>query len=183
MSEITKTSSNLIPPGDDISQYSEAEIRSRIYGSKLVLVVEQMQILTIWLIKVCLLIMYNRMTLVLPQHKVVVATSIYVAITFVVMEVLYLGVWCRPFNQYWAVPPNSSKHTGAAWSHSAYHGRTMLCGNQSPHHQCRLQHFQRPDHHLYTHATLVQSAPTIEEQNRLGHDFLYWNLHHCRCWS
>ena len=32
----------------------------------------------------------------------------YVAVGFVIMEVLYLGVWCRPFNQYWAVPPNSS---------------------------------------------------------------------------
>jgi hypothetical protein len=25
------------------------------------------------------------------------------------MEVLYFGVWCRPFDQYWAVPTNSSK--------------------------------------------------------------------------
>lgn len=111
MHEITKTSSNLIPPGDDISQYSQAEIKNRIYGSKLVLVVEQMQILTIWLVKACLLIMYERMTLVLPQHKIVIGTSIYVAVSFVVMEILYLGVWCRPFNQYWAVPPNSSKCT------------------------------------------------------------------------
>ena len=83
MQAISKTNSNLIPPGDDISNYSAAEIRSRIYGSKLVLVVEQMQILTIWLIKSCLLIMYNRMTSVLPQHKIVIATSIYVGLTFV----------------------------------------------------------------------------------------------------
>lgn len=100
---------NLIPPGDDVSKYSDAEIKMRIYGSKLVLVVEQMQLLTIWLVKACLLIMYNRMTMVLPQHKIVIATSIYVAVAFVVMEILYLGVWCRPFSQYWAVPPNSSK--------------------------------------------------------------------------
>lgn len=113
MQAITKTNSNLIPPGDDISNYSAAEIRSRIYGSKLVLVVEQMQILTIWLIKSCLLIMYNRMTSVLPQHKIVIATSIYVGLTFVTMEVLYLGVWCRPFSQYWAVPPNSSQCSAA----------------------------------------------------------------------
>ncbi|KAL1794852.1 hypothetical protein ACET3X_006668 [Alternaria dauci] len=116
MHRIAKTSSNLIPPGDDVSQYSEAEIKMRVYGSKLVLVVEQMQLITIWLVKACLLIMYNRMTLVLPQHKIVVATSIYVAIAFVVMEVLYLGVWCRPFNQYWAVPPNS-KQCSAATNH------------------------------------------------------------------
>ncbi|KAG9188344.1 hypothetical protein G6011_02267 [Alternaria panax] len=116
MHQIMKTSSNLIPPGDDVSQYSEAEVKIRIYGSKLVLVVEQMQLLTIWLVKACLLIMYNRMTLVLPQHKIVVAASIYVAVTFVVMEVLYLGVWCRPFNQYWAVPPNS-RQCSAATNH------------------------------------------------------------------
>lgn len=83
MQAITKTNSNLIPPGDDVSDYSAAEIRSRIYGSKLVLVVEQMQILTIWLIKACLLIMYNRMTMVLPQHKIVIATAVYVGLTFV----------------------------------------------------------------------------------------------------
>ncbi|KAF1944088.1 hypothetical protein EJ02DRAFT_442831 [Clathrospora elynae] len=113
MNKIVKTSSNLIPPGDNVSSYSEAEIQSRIYGSKLVLVVEQMQLLTIWLIKACLLIMYNRMTLVLPQHKIVVCTAIYVGVAFVVMEVLYLGVWCRPFSQYWAVPPNSSQCSAA----------------------------------------------------------------------
>lgn len=62
MHKIVKTSSNLIPEGQDVSKFSEQEISSRIYGSKLVLVAEQMQIVTIWLIKTCLLIMYNRMT-------------------------------------------------------------------------------------------------------------------------
>jgi hypothetical protein len=109
MSQVVQTSSNLIPPGEDVSKYSQAEIDSRIYGSKLVLIVEQMQILTIWLIKTCLLLLYNRMTTILPQHTIVVATSIYVAVAFVIMEVLYFGVWCRPFHQYWALPTNSSK--------------------------------------------------------------------------
>jgi hypothetical protein len=36
------------------------------------------------------------------------AVAIYTAFTFVLMEILYLGVWCRPFNQYWAVPPDNS---------------------------------------------------------------------------
>lgn len=116
MQLISTTSSNLIPPGDDVSQYSQQEIKDRIFGSKLVLVVEQMQICTIWLTKACLLTMYFRMTNVLPQHKVVIATCYYVGITFVVMEVLYLGVWCRPFNQYWAVPP-ASRQCSAATNH------------------------------------------------------------------
>jgi hypothetical protein len=109
MHRVVKTSSNLIEPGEDIAKFSRAEIDDRIYGSKLVLVVEQMQILTIWTVKTCLLVMYRRMTLVLPQRRIVIGTAIYVGIAFVVMEVLYFGVWCRPFDQYWAVPPNSSK--------------------------------------------------------------------------
>ncbi|KAF2831326.1 hypothetical protein CC86DRAFT_390949 [Ophiobolus disseminans] len=99
MTRVVVTSSNLIEPGQDVSNYTTAEIDSRIFGSKLVLVVEQMQIATIWLIKACLLIMYNRMTTVLPQHKIVVGTAIYVAVAF-----------------YWAVPPNS-KQCSAATNH------------------------------------------------------------------
>jgi hypothetical protein len=83
MHQLVLTSSNLIEPGEDISKFSAAEIDGRVYGSKLVLVVEQMQILTIWLIKACLLIMYRRMTLVLPQRNIVICTAIYVAVAFV----------------------------------------------------------------------------------------------------
>lgn len=43
----------------------------------------------------------------LSQNIAVKAVAAYVAIGFVVMEILYLGVWCRPFNQYWAVPPDN----------------------------------------------------------------------------
>ncbi|KAH8732733.1 hypothetical protein GQ44DRAFT_765814 [Phaeosphaeriaceae sp. PMI808] len=113
MHQLVQTNSNLLPPGVDVSKFSTEEIDGRIYGSKLVLVVEQMQILTIWLIKACLLIMYKRMTTVLPQHRIVVATAIYVAISFVVMEILYFAVWCRPFVEYWAVPTNSEQCSAA----------------------------------------------------------------------
>jgi hypothetical protein len=59
---IITTSSNLIAPIDDVTKFSPEEIRDRVFGSKLVLVVEQMQIVTVWLIKSCLLLLYNRMT-------------------------------------------------------------------------------------------------------------------------
>jgi len=61
---VVHTSSNLIEPGVDVSEFSQAEIESRVYGSRLVLVVEQMQCCTIWLVKACLLLMYFRMTYV-----------------------------------------------------------------------------------------------------------------------
>ncbi|KAF2739352.1 hypothetical protein EJ04DRAFT_357927 [Polyplosphaeria fusca] len=113
MHVIINTSSNLIAPGEDVSRFTQKEVNDRIFGSKLVLVVEQMQILTVWIVKACLLLMYHRMTALLPQHKIVKVVACYVAIGFVVMEVLYLGVWCRPFTQYWAVPPNSVQCSAA----------------------------------------------------------------------
>jgi len=56
------TSSNLLAPGEDVSQFTAHERAERIYGSKMVLVVEQMQCCTVWLVKACLLLLYNRLT-------------------------------------------------------------------------------------------------------------------------
>ncbi|QPC76880.1 hypothetical protein HYE68_007632 [Fusarium pseudograminearum] len=112
MSIISQTSSNLIDPSEHVV-LDAAEIARREYGSKWVLVVEQMQILTIWLMKYCLLLMYNRLTMSLSQNLAVKFVAAYVTAGFVVMEILYLGVWCRPFNQYWAVPPDNTQCSAA----------------------------------------------------------------------
>ena len=61
---VAHTSSNLLEPGTDVATMSGSERNERIYGSKLILVVEQMQIITIWLVKACLLILYYRLTYV-----------------------------------------------------------------------------------------------------------------------
>ncbi|KAG5980172.1 hypothetical protein E4U55_004313 [Claviceps digitariae] len=99
---ISTTNSNLIDPNKPTSLTPE-DIQKREYGSKMVLLGEQMQCITIWLTKACLLLMYYRLT-----NLVVKLVAGYVALGFVLMEVLYLGVWCRPFDQYWTVPPESS---------------------------------------------------------------------------
>ncbi|GAO13632.1 hypothetical protein UVI_02017410 [Ustilaginoidea virens] len=79
----------------------------------MVLLAEQMQCITIWLTKTCLLLMYHRLTMALKNNTAVKFVAGYVALGFVVMESLYLGVWCRPFSQYWAVPPNSTQCSAA----------------------------------------------------------------------
>ncbi|KAI1247427.1 hypothetical protein MGN70_011317 [Eutypa lata] len=112
MNIISTTSSNLIDPANPIELTPDV-ISERVYGSKMVLLVEQMQLITIWLMKACLLIMYGRLTTSLTQHVVVKIVSAYVAIGFVVMEILYFGVWCRPFSQYWAVPPDNVQCSAA----------------------------------------------------------------------
>jgi len=108
MSIVSRTSSNLIDPNDK-HVMSQAEIDERVRGSKWVLVVEQMQIITIWTMKYCLLLMYNRLTMSLRQNIAVKFVAGYVTLGLVLMEILYLGVWCRPFNQFWAVPPKNTQ--------------------------------------------------------------------------
>ncbi|KAM5374828.1 hypothetical protein ACJZ2D_006322 [Fusarium nematophilum] len=98
---VSHTSSNLIDPNRTIA-LSPAEISRRRFGSKIILVAEQLQCTVIWLVKFCLLLMTN-----LSYNRVVKAVAVYVGVGFVVMEILYFGVWCRPFSQYWAVPPDN----------------------------------------------------------------------------
>lgn len=62
MNIVANTNSNLIPPGVDVDDFSQQDINDRIYGSKLVVVVEQMQCITIWSLKSCLVFLYYRLT-------------------------------------------------------------------------------------------------------------------------
>ncbi|KAK5625817.1 hypothetical protein RRF57_001533 [Xylaria bambusicola] len=120
MNILHTTDTNLIDPANP-PVLTPHEIDSRVFGSKLVLVVEEMQIVTIWLVKACLLIMYSRLTTFADarsgfnkiQALGVKIVGAYTILSFVVMEILYLGVWCRPFTEYWAVPPKSTQCSAA----------------------------------------------------------------------
>ena len=74
---------------------------------------------TIWGCKACLLLFYANMTYVLvpetralltshsialPQNTWTKLVAAYALIGYVVMIILYLGVWCQPFYEYWSVP-------------------------------------------------------------------------------
>ncbi|KAF4971971.1 hypothetical protein FZEAL_9709 [Fusarium zealandicum] len=112
MGIVSHTSSNLMDPNEP-NELTAESIKERVLGSKLVLVVEQMQIITIWAMKYCLLLMYNRLTMSLRQNVAVKVVAGYVTVGFVAMEILYLGIWCRPFSQYWAVPPENTQCSAA----------------------------------------------------------------------
>lgn len=60
---VSHTSSNLIDPTQAVDLTPD-EIDKRRLGSKLILVVEQLQCTVTWLVKCCLLLMYNRLTCV-----------------------------------------------------------------------------------------------------------------------
>jgi hypothetical protein len=106
-----KAQSNLLPPGFDLSVLTKEDLDSRRYGSKLVVVVEQAQITVIWACKACLLIMYHRLTRTALRNEniAIKILSVYVILGFVVMEILYFAVWCRPIQEYWTIPTNNSQ--------------------------------------------------------------------------
>lgn len=106
-----KAGSNLEPPGFDWSALTVHDIFQRRYGSKLMIVVEQMVLLVIWTCKACLLLMYYRLTrTALPAENVAIKLlACYVAMSFVIMEILYFSAWCRPFSDYYAVPTDSTQ--------------------------------------------------------------------------
>jgi hypothetical protein len=43
----------------------------------------------------------------LRQNLAVKIVAGYCVLGFVLIQILYLGVWCRPIQQYWAVPVQS----------------------------------------------------------------------------
>lgn len=79
----------------------------------MVLLVEQCMCATQWGTKACLLILYWRLTQNLTQNLIVKCVAAYVASTYVVMEILYFGYWCRPFHDYWQTPTYNVQCTTA----------------------------------------------------------------------
>ncbi|KAG9185401.1 hypothetical protein G6011_07945 [Alternaria panax] len=108
-----KIQSNLEPEGFEWSALTVEELSRRRFGSKLVVVVEQMHIAVIWACKACLLIMYHRITRTALQKEniAIKILAVYTALGFVVIEVLYFSAWCRPFSEYYAVPTSSFQCT------------------------------------------------------------------------
>lgn len=116
--------SNLLPP-EEAATLTPKTIQERIKGSKWVFVSEHAMVLTVWSLKLCMVFIYRRLTYVfksvppllryiltyssvsngLKQKKLIKLLFIWVACGFVGTE-LCLFLACRPFPQYWAVPPS-----------------------------------------------------------------------------
>ena len=51
----------------------------------------------------------TQLRLGLRQHFAVKVLAIYCAIGFIVVQALFLGHWCLPIEQYWAVPVSNCR--------------------------------------------------------------------------
>ncbi|KAJ5185148.1 hypothetical protein N7472_009988 [Penicillium cf. griseofulvum] len=96
---------NLMDPKDYGTVLADPkEVSDRIYGSKIVIGLEQCMLVSTWGVKTCMLMLYWRMTQNLKSNLYIKILSVYVAVGFVVIMVTYYAVYCRPFSQYWAMP-------------------------------------------------------------------------------
>ncbi|KAL5333570.1 hypothetical protein BJX70DRAFT_57430 [Aspergillus crustosus] len=96
---------NLMDPADyDQVLGDPQQVRDRIFGSKIVIGLEQCMLFSTWGVKTCMLTLFWRLTKNLRLHLYVKIVAVYVAVGFVVIMVTYYAVYCRPFSQYWAMP-------------------------------------------------------------------------------
>ncbi|KAE9367193.1 hypothetical protein N431DRAFT_418324 [Stipitochalara longipes BDJ] len=97
---------NLYPPEQEASILANpADVANRIKGSKIVIPLEQCMIASTWGVKLCIWTFLMRVFRQLPQYQRAMWYLLgYIALGFVVIEITYYGVFCRPFSQYWAMP-------------------------------------------------------------------------------
>ncbi|KAJ9603288.1 hypothetical protein H2200_012066 [Cladophialophora chaetospira] len=105
-------STNLIDPAHPVN-LTPHEVSTRTWGSKTVLLVEQCMCAVQWGTKTCLLLLYWRLTQNLRQALVVKVAAGYVLATYIIMEIFYFAVWCRPFHDYWQTPTTNVQCTTA----------------------------------------------------------------------
>ncbi|KAH9886372.1 hypothetical protein F4778DRAFT_479071 [Xylariomycetidae sp. FL2044] len=101
--------SNLYPPALN-GTFTALEIEERIFGSKLVVISEQAMLNCIYIIKICMLILYQRLTLGLMQRKAVFYLAVYVAMGWMASEITFFTA-CIPFEGYWGMPPPNPQCT------------------------------------------------------------------------
>lgn len=101
----SRYATNLMDPNDYDKVLSDPkEVSDRIFGSKIVIGLEQCMLFSTWGVKSCMLIFYWRLTQSLRSNLYIRILTGYVVLGFVVIMVTYYAVYCRPFSQYWAMP-------------------------------------------------------------------------------
>lgn len=86
-----EVSTNLIDPAHPVELTPE-EIAKRTWGSKTILLVEQCMCAVQWGTKACLLLLYWRLTQNLRQSFIVKCAAVYVAGTYIIMEIVSFTV-------------------------------------------------------------------------------------------
>ncbi|KAB5515472.1 hypothetical protein GE09DRAFT_1159726 [Coniochaeta sp. 2T2.1] len=102
--EVAKNGSNYMSLETALS-LDEEGVKAAVYGSKMTMVLEIFTLTCLWTIKACLLFLYYRLTEAFRKQQLAVKIiGGYCAIGYIIVMGLYLGYWCTPIYEYWAVP-------------------------------------------------------------------------------
>ncbi|KAL8309097.1 hypothetical protein RB597_009392 [Gaeumannomyces tritici] len=94
--------SNLYPPWTP-QNFTDQQIKDRIFGFKLVLASEQSMLNVIYTIRACMLVMYRRLTLGPTAQRLVKYLGWYVIAGYTSTQIAFFA-GCRPFYNYRAMP-------------------------------------------------------------------------------
>jgi hypothetical protein len=90
---IRKDQAMLLSPGNDlVYETALGSYGTRAMSLEFLVAVEQLQLVTAFMLKASMLIMYAQMTNLSRLQLVVKTTTIYVAVGFIIIEVLWLGI-------------------------------------------------------------------------------------------
>ncbi|KAF8247372.1 hypothetical protein K440DRAFT_584731 [Wilcoxina mikolae CBS 423.85] len=96
------TATNLYGPGE-YETFTPEDIKVRIYGSKVVILLEQAMLLCTYLTKACMLLLYHRLASRLPHQFAIKLISAYSLMGYIATEMAWF-LNCRPLSGYWALP-------------------------------------------------------------------------------
>ncbi|KAF7546313.1 hypothetical protein G7Z17_g8528 [Cylindrodendrum hubeiense] len=106
INEVAKNGSNYLP--EDVAEALDDAGRAQaIWGSKMTFVLEIFTMTATWTVKVCLLLLYSRLTAGTStrQGLAVKIIAAYVALTYLLVTFLFVFYWCDPsVVEYWRVP-------------------------------------------------------------------------------
>ncbi|RMZ88996.1 hypothetical protein DV736_g3789, partial [Chaetothyriales sp. CBS 134916] len=94
---------NILPPTGTAGM-SQVELDDRVYGSKVTFVLEESMVMTQFLCKTCMCLVYYKLTAGLKSKQIWVHFVLgYVVLGWSITEIFFFAIWCRPFIDYFRV--------------------------------------------------------------------------------
>ncbi|QLI70864.1 uncharacterized protein G6M90_00g067920 [Metarhizium brunneum] len=106
-----------ILPSTGTSGMSGAEMRDRVYGSKITFTIEESMVVLQMLCKVCMCLLFMKLTSGLKRQLHVKLLLGYVLAGWVVTEAFFFGFWCQPFRNYFRVFAGNTPGCTTSQSH------------------------------------------------------------------
>ncbi|KAI6246834.1 hypothetical protein HI914_04710 [Erysiphe necator] len=104
---------NLYPAEEESAIFADPKnVRDRILGSKIVVGLEQSMMSVTWLVKLCIWFFLKRVCTNVRSYEIALYTLLaYIILGFLIVEIAYYAILCKPFSQYWAMPVENPECT------------------------------------------------------------------------